>query len=211
MRLAMCKAGIIALGVAAVPVAMTGDASAQSTGESVCYKVVGTNDNDAYNRGYWAPDRLVLDILFHSRLKTTRGNTQSVYDADGKHTYWEGGAGHDYNDEDFNVMAVFDGAIVVSEAARKQPRGSHLGGTSYFVRHGDGFGPSGRPYTRPIFWECTSNESRRAPDTWRCTITTEDQTGYKGVYLKKVRYNQDEKCDIFQDTQRYQPPADYLE
>jgi hypothetical protein len=211
VRSFMHTAGILALGVAAFSLAAIDKASAQAaSSESVCYKVVEDNDNRAYNQGYYAPERLVLDILFHSRLKTTRNNVQTVYDADGKHTYWEGGAGHDFDDEDFNVAAVFDGSIIVSSQVRKQPRGAHLGGTSYFVRHEDGFGPSDGPYTRPIFWECTSNEARRAPDTWRCTITT-GAADYKGVYLKKVKHDRDEKCDIFQDTQRYQPPSDYFE
>jgi len=207
----MYTTGMLALGAAALCLVPDGDASAQSaSSESVCYKVVEQNHNQAYNPGYYSPERLSLDILFHSRLKTTSGNVQTVYDADGKHTYWEGGSGHDYDEDDYNVMAVFDGAIVVASQTRKQPRGAHLGGTSYFVRDGGGYGPGGGPYAKPLFWECTSDEARRAPDTWRCTITTGDDD-YRGVYLKKVKHNRDEKCDIFQDTQRYQPPGDYYE
>jgi hypothetical protein len=216
------KRSFIVFGLAAFSVAPLNQAMA-TTDYPVCYKVVDRDDNKAYGQGYYSPERLVLDVSFHSHLKTTRSNgRQTVYDADGKHTYWAGGSGHNANSSDHTVMAAFDGTVVTSNYAWKQPKGSHLGGTSYFVRdpHHDAYGPEGGPYYSPIHWECTSREARPDPDTWRCTITYQPYISnnsnvgsyeYKGVYLKKVKYNRDEKCDIFQDTEDYIPTHNYDE
>jgi len=216
------KSSVIALGLAAFSVAPINQAAA-TTDNPVCYKVVDRNDNNAYHPGYYSPERLVLDVSFHSYLKTTRSSgRQTVYDADGKHTYWEGGSGHDFNNSEHTVMAVFDGAIVTSDYSWRQPKGSHLGGTSYFVRdpRHDGYGPEGGPYYSPIHWECTSQVVHPTPDTWSCTISYQSFEGnnnggssyvYKGVYLKKVKHNRDEKCDIFQDTRNYTPDNNYME
>ncbi len=215
------RTSIVALGLTALCVAPIGQAWA-TTDFPVCYKVVDQNDNKAHGPGYYSPERLVLDVSFHSYLKTTRSNgRQTVYDADGKHTYWEGGSGHNSGD-DHTVMAVFDGAIVTSNYSWKQPRGSHLGGTSYFVRDPNehGYGPEGGPYYSPIHWECTSRQVHATPDTWSCTIayqtfgSNNSNSGsyeYRGVYLKRVKHNRDEKCDIFQDTADYFPDHNYNE
>jgi len=215
------RASAIALSLTALVAAPFSQAAA-ATDFPVCYKVVDRDDNKAYNPGYYSPERLVLDVAFHSYLKTTRSNgRQTVYDADGKHTYWEGGSGHNSNSDAHTVMAVFDGAIVTSNYSWKQPKGAHLGGTSYFVRDPEerGYGPEGGPYDSPIHWECTSKQAQATPDTWRCTISYQTfgddhnsgQYEYRGVYLKKVKHNRDEKCDIFQDTDDYYPDHNYSE
>ncbi|WP_157505473.1 hypothetical protein [Geminicoccus roseus] len=214
MRIGNSKAKLLVLGATAMSFVLTSHPlAAQSFPDyPVCYKVIERNENAAYHPGYYAPDRLVLDVLFHSKLRTTGwGGNQNVYDADGKHTYWRGRSGQNLHGQAINVMAVFDGSIVTSSGGRKQPHGAHLGGTSYFVRDNnlEHYGPGGGPYTRPIFWECTSAEHRPVPDTWSCTIVSDDHT--RGVYLKKVKHNRDQKCDIFQDTQRYYPNGGYIE
>jgi hypothetical protein len=171
--------GAVAFGLLALPFAATNEAAAQSPDVQVCYVVKE-----------YPPTRLVLNIKYHSRLPTTfAGGNQATWDADGKHAYTASGK---------NLMAVFDGAVVTSTGTRWQPRGSHLGGTSYFVRGGGGIGPSGGQQY-PIFWECTSDEWRAAPDTFYCTIQSQAFARPLPATLEKSRVTRE--CDVFQDTE----------
>lgn len=181
------RASFVAFSLAGISLAPIEQAEARDY--PVCYK---TKE--------YEPTRIVLDVAFHSRLPTTRNTgRQEVWDADGKHAY---------TDNHKNVMAVFDGSIVTSAASRHhnaQPKGAHLGGTSYFVRGSGGIGPSnGQPF--PIFWECTSAESSPIPRTWYCTIRSEN-FNKNGLPVTLIRLRHpDKECDVFQDTYDNPPP-----
>jgi hypothetical protein len=181
LRSSVAALGLVAL--AAIPLEQ-----AAAKDYPVCYK---TKE--------YEPTRLVLNISYHSKLPTTRyTGKQEVWDADGKQAYVE-----NYK----NVMAVFDGSIVTSAGGKYgygQPKGAHLGGTSYFVRGGKGIGPS-NGQQNPMFWECTSAEASPTPNTWSCTLKADN---YKeGIPVTLIRLkNADKDCDVFQDTLDYGPP-----
>ena len=174
------RAGALALGFAAMAVIPFEQAAARDY--PVCYK---TKE--------YEPTRLVLNVAFHSRLPTTKyTGKQEVWDAAGKHAYTDKGK---------NVMAVFDGSIVTSAASRHgyaQPKGAHLGGTSYFVRGGTGIGPANGTQN-PMDWECTSAEPSPTPSSWACTLKSDDYKSGIPVTLIRLK-NVDKDCDVFQDT-----------
>jgi hypothetical protein len=163
----------------------------------VCYKT------KEYNNDF---TRLVLDIKYHSRLPTTRaGGRQDVWDADGKHANTE----KDPSGKPKNIMAVFDGAIVTSSGSKSgtysQLPGSHLGGTSYFVRGGSGLGPKGGTQY-PIYWECTSDEYSPAPKIFYCSIQSQGFGGTTMAATLEKLAAPDAYCDVFQDTKDSYPP-----
>jgi hypothetical protein len=174
------RTSVLALGLAAMAAIPFEQASARDF--PVCYK---TKE--------YEPTRLVLNVAFHSRLPTTKfTGKQEVWDAAGKHSYTENHK---------NVMAVFDGAVVTSAPTKRgygQPKGAHLGGTSYFVRGGTGIGPQNGTQN-PMDWECTSAEPSPIPSTWACTLKSDDYKSGIPVTLYRLK-NADKECDVFQDT-----------
>ncbi len=186
MHALILRSSVAALGLVALAAIPVGQAAAKDY--PVCYK---TKE--------YEPTRLVLNVSYHSKLPTTRyTGKQEVWDADGKHAYVE-----NYK----NVMAVFDGSVVTSAGGKYgygQPKGAHLGGTSYFVRGGTGIGPS-NGQQNPMFWECTSAEASPTPNTWSCTLKADNYKAGIPVTLIRLKYA-DKDCDVFQDTLDYGPP-----
>jgi hypothetical protein len=184
MKVAILRASAIGLALGTL---VSGGAWAADRDVQVCYR-------DEINK----ETRLVLDVKFHSKLDTyDRRLKQRVWDADGKHTFSTDGGKTSY-------MAVFDGAVVTSSGSYKVPKGSHLGGTSYFVRDPKGLGPQGGT-THPIDWECTSAEESPAPREWLCTVRADNfhpqEADFVPSKLKRLDYP-DELCDAFQDTDK---------
>lgn len=186
MHALILRSSVAALGLVALAAIPLEQAAARDY--PVCYK---TKE--------YEPTRLVLNVSYHSKLPTTRyTGKQEVWDADGKHAYVE-----NYK----NVMAVFDGSVVTSAGGKYgygQPKGAHLGGTSYFVRGGTGIGPS-NGQQNPMFWECTSAEASPTPNTWSCTLKADNFKDGVPVTLIRLKYA-DKDCDVFQDTLDYGPP-----
>ncbi|MGE3290060.1 MAG: hypothetical protein AB7I59_24450 [Geminicoccaceae bacterium] len=160
---------------ATVPVSLAaGPAAAAPYDQPVCYK-----NKDKYDD----TTRIVLNVKKFSRL--TAG--QTVYEADGKHSYKDG---------NYNRMAVFDGAVVTSLGFFGQPKGAHLGGESYWGRPG---GPN-----QPIAWDCSSEQISSTPYVWYCTITGAANQTYN---LVQTDPNKDYLCNVFQDgDSHYVPP-----
>jgi hypothetical protein len=168
----------IAMGLTLPISLLAGPALAAPKDRPVCYQ----NYNDPYDS-----TRIVLDVKFHSKITAK----QAVYEADGKHALLI---------NNYNRMAVFDGAVVTSSGYGYQPKGAHLGGESYWVRSASDGAP-----TTPIAWDCSSPGANATPDVWYCSLAG----GASGPYtLKRVAYpDQDRLCDTFQDTSTNYPPA----
>jgi hypothetical protein len=128
-------------------------------------------------------ERFKLNIKEHSPLSESKEEKnfdhpkQTAYSVHGKHIV------------EFAGMSAVDGTVVTAKDA-----GAHLGLHSIFVR-GDGVSE----FARPVTVDCTADEDKATPNTWRCESRNEFDVYHGFSMLTKVDETKDPLCSCFQN------------
>jgi hypothetical protein len=175
-RLFIFAATIVLAGITMLP---TVSAAADSNNDDKDKK----DELVCYQWDIFPGERFKLNVKEHSPLSERKEEKnfdhpkQTAYSVHGKHII------------EFQGMSAVDGTVVTAKDA-----GAHLGLHSIFVR-GDGFSD----FARPVTVDCTADEDKATPNTWRCETRNEFDIYHGFSMLTKVDETKDPLCSCFQN------------